>query len=88
MMIRVAIRRPVTVQRDALFYCVELFDDCGLTAIQFFDGDQLEVARRSAIDAIQCRQAERARILDDQARLVFRPALLAPCRAGGRGNDG
>jgi len=65
-------------RREALFYCVELFDGQGLTAIQFFDGQDLESAKRTAIGAVQSGAADTARILDDRARMVFRPASRAP----------
>jgi hypothetical protein len=64
--------------REALFYCVELLDGSELTAILFFDANQLESAKREAITAIQSGVAESARIIDDQSRLIFRPALRAP----------
>ena len=65
-------------RREALFYCVELFDGQGLTAIQFFDGQDLEIAKHTAIAAVQSGAADTARILDDQARMAFRPASRAP----------
>ena len=71
------------VRSPALFYCVELFDGSGLTAIQFFDGQELETAKRAAIEAIQSGTADSARILDDQARMVFRPASRPPANVIG-----
>jgi hypothetical protein len=71
-------QQSTCIRRDALFYCVELFDGQGLTAIQFFDGQDLESAKCAAIGAIQSGAADIARILDDQARMVFRPASRAP----------
>ena len=79
--VALAIQLPRTARRDALFYCVELFDGSGLTAIQFFDGAQLELAKRSSVEAVRGRSASRARVIDDRGRLVFRPALPAPCPA-------
>ena len=67
------------VQRKAVrFYCVELFDNCKLAGIEFFEVDELPQARESAIDAVQAGAAGHARITDDEGRLVFRPASRAP----------
>ena len=65
-------------RREALFYCVELFDGSSIAAIQFFDAQQLESAKSAAIGAIQSGVADSARIIDDQSRMVFRPAARAP----------
>ena len=67
-------------RREALFYCVELFDGCKLTAIQFFDAQQLEGAKSAAIGAIRSGLADSARIIDDQSSLIFRPASRAPAK--------
>ena len=57
-------------RRESLFYCVELFDKSGLAEVQFFDSNELDRAKVSAIASIQSGAVETARVIDDGGRLV------------------
>lgn len=65
--------QPSPSDAPSKFYRLELFEGGELTQIQFFDSDELDEAKESAISAITSGAADHAEVRDDSLRLIFHP---------------
>ena len=54
------------------FYTLELFRADELVKLHFFDADELDAAKGTALVAVRNGSADRAEVRDDRSRLMFK----------------